>query len=179
MKLLVFAATNHFESINRKLVLHAARVAQEIRPDIEIISLDLNDYEMPIYRQDREAEGYPPQAQDFLDQITGVDAVVVSYAEHNGNYTTAYKNLLDWASRIKRDIFDGKPLVVLSTSPGGRGGTSVLEIAKTAAPHFGADLKGSLPVPLFGEVFDLETASLTDPDLSARLRDEMARLVAG
>ena len=69
--------------------------------------MDLNDYEMPIYSPDRQnEEGVHPLAQKFFDKITEADALIISFAEYNGNYTSAYKNVFDWASRIK--IYDRK-----------------------------------------------------------------------
>jgi NAD(P)H-dependent FMN reductase len=59
--------------------------------------LDLNDYEMPIYSIDRETEdGIPEEAQRFYDELGAVDAILISFAEHNGAYTAAYKNIFDW-----------------------------------------------------------------------------------
>ena len=55
--ILAFAASNHSNSINRKLVEHAARVFKaDVLPDAVIETLDLNDFEMPIYSQAREKE---------------------------------------------------------------------------------------------------------------------------
>ena len=65
MKLLAFAATNNSQSINKQLVQYAASL---VDADVEI--LDLNDFEMPIYSQDREQQGgIPEQAQTFYKKI--------------------------------------------------------------------------------------------------------------
>ena len=56
MKVLAFAASNSRSSINKRLVTHAAEVfAQEIDTTAEAEVIDLNDYELPIYSEDREA----------------------------------------------------------------------------------------------------------------------------
>ncbi|MGB1252044.1 MAG: NADPH-dependent FMN reductase, partial [Candidatus Promineifilaceae bacterium] len=49
MTILAFGASNSRNSINKALVTYAATL---INNDVEII--DLNDFEMPIYSQDRE-----------------------------------------------------------------------------------------------------------------------------
>lgn len=168
MKILAFAASNSATSINKALVTHSAqRFADMTGGDLEI--LDLNDFEMPIFSPEREAEGYPPQAQAFLDKIAEADRILISFAEHNGNLTAAYKNTFDWASRLTGKVYEGKPMVLLATSPGGRGGLSVLQIAEASLPRFGADVRGTLSVPKFGEVFDREAGVLTDPDLAEQL----------
>ena len=100
MKVLAFAATNHVQSINKQLVKYASTLI-----DAEVEILDLNDFDMPIYSQDREQDsGIPEQAQRFFDKIGQADAVVISFAEHNGSYTAAYKNLFDWTSRINMKV---------------------------------------------------------------------------
>ena len=101
---------------------------------------------------------------------------VISFAEHNGSYSVAYKNLFDWCSRITPKLYDGKPTIVLTTSPGKRGGKSVLELALNSLPRFGADIKASLLVPLFNENFDSEKGVVSDPDLSKRLEQVVGAL---
>ncbi len=115
MKLLAFAATNSQQLINRALVTYAA--SQVNADEVEI--LDLNDFEMAIYSIDREnTSGIPEQAQLFFDKIGQADAVLISFAEHNGTYTAAYKNIFDWASRINQKFYQQKPVIMLATSPG-------------------------------------------------------------
>ena len=178
MKLLAFAASNSRNSINRKLLGHAVQVLTEMAPGAETEFLDLNDYEMPIYSIDRENEsGIPEPAQRFYDKIGEADAILISFAEHNGSYTVAYKNVYDWASRIDSKVYQGKPVVLMATSPGGRGGAGVLGAANMAFPHFGADVQASLPVPKFYDVFDQDTGALMDSDLSAQLKDALSKLL--
>ncbi len=175
MRILAFAASNSSISINRTIAEYAASLAE----GHEVETLDIHDYEMPLYRHDREkADGVPQLARDFLARIAAVDAVIISFAEHNGNYTSAFKNLFDWCSRLGRDVWQGKPMLLLSTSPGGRGGQSVLAIATGAMPRFGGEVVGSLSIPNYGDVFDDEAGKLTDSDLDTELRALVDKLVA-
>ncbi|MEO0590957.1 MAG: NAD(P)H-dependent oxidoreductase [Pseudomonadota bacterium] len=175
MRLLAFAASNSSKSINRQLVRYAASLVE----GAEIDDLDIHDFEMPIYRSDREEEsGIPQLAHEFLARIGQADAIIISFAEHNGNYTAAFKNLFDWCSRLGRDVWQSKPMVLLSTSPGGRGGKGVLEIASGAAPRFGGEVIGTLSVPSFGESFDARAGELKDADLDAQLRELAAKLAS-
>ncbi|WP_150466241.1 NADPH-dependent FMN reductase [Francisella sp. SYW-9] len=149
MKILGFAASNSKNSINNKLVKF---VLSNISNESELINI--TDYEMPIYSIDHETElGIPLQAQKFLDKIAEFDLILISHAEHNGNYNVFYKNLLDWCSRISTNIFQGRKLVLLSTSPGGMGGKNVLEIAKKSAPIFNGEVCFSMPIPSFYDNF--------------------------
>lgn len=97
MNIVAFAASNSRHSINRQLLNCAANLL----PDGAIRFLDLNDYEMPIYSIDREHEsGIPEKAEQFMGHIASCDALLISFAEHNGTYTAAFKNIFDWCSRI-------------------------------------------------------------------------------
>lgn len=178
MKVLAFAATSSRHSINKAVVTHAAQVlAQEIVPGADIDLIDLNDFEMPIYSIDRENEtGIPALAQQFFDKIGAADAVIISYAEHNGSYTAAYKNLFDWTSRINAKVFQGKPMLIMSVSPGPGGAGNVLKTATDSAPHFGADLQASFSVGPFAQRFDAEQGKFSDVLLAATLRDGLRAL---
>lgn len=180
MKILAFAASNSKASINRQLVVAATNVLRDdVLPAAQIEVLDLNDYEMALYSIDRQnADGIPAAAHRFYEKIGACDALIVSYAEHNGSYTAAFKNLFDWTSRIDAKVFQGKRMVAMSASPGARGGATVLAAAVTSAPFFGAQLMASFPVGRFFDVFDAQSGRLTDPALLKTLHESMAALVA-
>lgn len=174
MKVLAFAASSSSKSINKVLANYAASLVE----NAEFEMLDINDYEMPIFSSDREEElGQPQQAKDFFAQIGEADAIIVSFAEHNGTYTAAYKNLFDWTSRIDMKVFQGKPVVYLSTSPGPGGAQSVLSAAANSAKFFAADLRASLSIPSFYDNFDLEAQRLTNPELNNQLKAAVAKLI--
>lgn len=170
MNILAFGTSNNRHSINRTLAAYAARLVDGAT--VEILNID--DYEMPIFSDEREQSlGQPPQASAFLQKIADADALVVSFAEHNGSYTAAYKNLFDWASRIDGKVFQNKPVVYLSTSPGPGGAASVLAAAVNSAPYFGADFIASLSVPSFHDNYDLQTDRISNP----ALQDELERVM--
>ena len=166
MKVIAFAASSSKKSINKQLVTYATGLLENAQVDI----LDLNDYELPLFSQDKEEEiGQPSLANDFLSKISDSDAVIISFAEHNGSYTAAYKNLFDWCSRIDTKVFQNKPLVLLATSPGPGGASSVLAAAEASAPYFDGEVKASLSIPNFYENFDLESASIKNSDIKGQL----------
>ena len=122
MKVVAFAASNSRNSINKLLVTYAASLLDSWETEI----LELNDFELPLFSVDREAElGQPELAKLFLKKLADADAIIISFAEHNLSYSAAYKNLFDWCSRITPKVFQGKPMVLLSTSPGGHGGVTL------------------------------------------------------
>jgi NAD(P)H-dependent FMN reductase len=173
MKVLAFAASNSQKSINKDLIKYATTLI----PDSDIEFLDINDFEMPIYSIDLEGkEGIPDAASRFLDRIANADALLISLAEHNGNYTVAYKNLFDWATRIDQKVYQDKPLVLLSTSPGPGGARSVLSLAVESAHYFAGNVVASLSIPEFFKNFDSDAGLLTNDLLVKQLKDTLSHL---
>ncbi|MCL1049151.1 NAD(P)H-dependent oxidoreductase [Shewanella abyssi] len=173
MKLLAFAASNSSKSINKQLATYAASLVEGAEVEI----LDINDYEMPIFSQDREELlGQPALAQQFFAKLGEADAIIISFAEHNGSYTAAYKNLFDWTSRIDMKVFQNTPMVLLAASPGPGGASTVLAAASGSAPYFAADVKGSLSIPSFFDNFDMEKQELRNPQLKTALVAALAGL---
>ena len=151
-KIIAFAGSSSKNSINKQLATYAANLF----PNGQVEVLDLNDYEMPLFSVDREKEdGIHNFAHDFYAKIGTADLIVLSLAEHNGAYASAFKNLLDWTSRINAKTFQQKPMLLLATSPGVRGGSSVLDIASNRFPFQGAEVKGTFSLPTFYENFDV------------------------
>ncbi len=170
MKVLAIPATNSRRGLNRQLIDVAARLlVEEVGPDVDVEVVDLNDYEMPIYSTEREQElGIPHHARRLYDEIGAADALIVSFAEHNGSYTAAWKNVHDWMSRIGMGIYQRKRVAMFAATPGPRGGAGVLGAATTTAPFFGADLVGSLGIPSFPDNVDADRGEIVDEDLRAR-----------
>ena len=164
-KIIAFGASSSKQSINKQLATFAANQFQNVSVEI----LDLNDYEMPIFSVDKEKEnGIHPLAQEFYSKLGSTDLIIISFAEHNGNYSTAFKNILDWTSRINAKTFQEKPMLLLATSPGARGGSSVLEIATKRFPFQGGIVKGSFSLPSFNDNFDAEKG-ITNEELKNQL----------
>lgn len=178
MNILAFAASNSRQSINRALIDHAVSRLHGIVPGPRIDTLDLNDYEMPIYSIDREGEdGIPTPARDFFARIGASDAVLVSFAEHNGFVTAAWKNVFDWMSRIDMKAWQSKPVVFLAATPGPRAGAGVLGHQAQLAPFFGADLRGTHGIGTWGEAWNANTGSLTRAEDIAALDAALSGLV--
>lgn len=175
MKITAFAASTSVNSINKKLITYTLNLI----PEANSLLLDLNDYELPLFSEDKEkAMGAPMLAQEFLDHISKADALIISFAEHNGCYTAAYKNIFDWCSRINNKVFQQKPMLLLATSPGARGGQSVLTLAENQAPFFGGKVKASLSIPSFYDNFDLAANKLSNQSLNNDLKDAIRALCA-
>lgn len=169
--IIAFAGSDSSTSINKQLAAYAASLVNGVGVQI----LDLNDFKLPLYGIDRELEhGIPDNAHKFLDIIKASDGIVLSLAEHNGAYATVFKNLFDWMSRIDNKLWSDKPMLLMATSPGGRGGATVLEIAKGRFGYMGGNIVGSFSLPSFGDNFS--DGKLTNEALNNALLEEVKQL---
>lgn len=168
MKIIAFAGSNSKHSINKKLATYAASLFE----NAEVEVLDLNDFQMPLFSVDIEKEiGQHLLVKAFLEKIASADILVVSLAENNGNYSVAFKNVFDWCSRIGAKVFQDKPMLLMATSPGARGGATVFEIAKSAFPRYGADIKATFSLPSFNDNFDVEKGKISNLELDNQLKE--------
>ena len=125
-KIITIAGSNSQQSINQSLITYTHRLLK----NAEIISIDLDNYVMPIYGVDFESNyGIPTTARRLYELFQTADGFVLSLAEHNGSYAVAFKNIIDWLSRVNMNIWGEKPMLLMAASPGGRGGASVLQSA--------------------------------------------------
>ncbi|MEO0636435.1 MAG: NAD(P)H-dependent oxidoreductase [Pseudomonadota bacterium] len=118
-KLLLICGSLRRASTNRALLAEAARMASE-HAEFEPVWADLR---LPLYDGDlEEAEGLPPSVLALGDQIREAAAIVISTPEYNKAPPGVLKNALDWASRIDRQLWAGKPVAILSATAGRAGG---------------------------------------------------------
>ncbi|MBK9255000.1 MAG: NAD(P)H-dependent oxidoreductase [Saprospiraceae bacterium] len=173
IKILAFGGSSSRNSINKTFAVYTAGLFSDSKVEV----LDLNDFEMPLFSVDKEKEtGFPDKAHIFLDKIKSHDLIVLSLAEHNGAYSTAFKNILDWASRIEGKIWQEKAMLLMATSPGGRGGATVLEMATKKFPFMGADIKATFSLPLFNQNFDYEKKQFLNEELHNSLKKVVSEI---
>lgn len=170
-KIIAFAGTNSKNSINKQLATHAANQLENVAIEV----LDLNDFELPMYGIDYEmTHGIPNNAQLFLDKIKTSDGIVLALAEHNGAYASVFKNLFDWMSRIDGKLWSDIPMLLMATSPGARGGATVLEVAKGRFPYMGGNIVAEFSLPSFSTHFTEE--GIKDAALSHQLGNAVKAL---
>ncbi|HJD86971.1 NAD(P)H-dependent oxidoreductase [Empedobacter stercoris] len=169
MKILAFAGSNSKTSINKQLLNYTLNQIENAEIDL----IDINDFEMPIYSTDRQVEnGFPQEAQDFYKKVQDADGLVISLAEHNGNFSVALKNILDWVSRIDMPYLKGKKLLLLSTSPGGYGGGNVMEVATKYFGMFASgEIVASTTFPSFHDNF--QNNEIVNEELKNKVLDQV------
>ena len=80
--ILAFGASSSVNSINKTFANYSSKQIPNSRTNL----LDLNDFEMPIFSIDKQKDtGIPEAAIDFKKHISNSDAVIISFAEHNGS----------------------------------------------------------------------------------------------
>lgn len=176
MKILAIAGSNSETSINRQLVTYATTIFENA--DVEIV--DMNDFEMPIYKHQREVEsGVPQQAIDFASKIDSANILLVSLSEHNGTYSTAFKNVFDWTSRIKgRKVWNDIPMFLMATATGPRGGLGVLEAASKRFPLHAGNIVDTFSLPHFNDNFDKEAQKISNDEKDSELREKVNKISA-
>lgn len=166
--IIAFAGSNSSDSINKQLATYAASLVN----DVEVKVLDLNHFDLPIYSKDLEsAEGIPDNAKKFMGHIKSADGIVISLAENNAAYSAVFKNLFDWLSRLEQKTFQNKPMLLMATSPGARGGASVLAMAKDRFPRHNANIVDDFSLPSFNDNFS--DGRIVNPELNKKLKEKV------
>ncbi|QMU65897.1 MAG: NADPH-dependent FMN reductase [Flavobacteriaceae bacterium] len=167
-KILAFAGSISSTSINKQLAVYAAGLLDKVEYDI----LNMNEYPAPLFSIDEEKNGFPENMLRLSERLKTYDGFIISLAEHNGSYAAAYKNTIDWLSRIELKVFNKKPMLLMSASPGGRGGASVLAAANAYYPHLVAEIIANFSLPKFYDHF--KEGKITDAELDHALENAVS-----
>ncbi len=118
MKILGIVGSLRRMSFNKALM----RAAVELAPEDAVINVfDISS--IPPFNQDLENDP-APVVKNFKSQIMVSDALLIATPEYNYSIPGVLKNAIDAASRPYGDnVFDGKPVAVMSASIGMLGGS--------------------------------------------------------
>lgn len=174
VKILAFAGSTRQDSDNKKLLVEAAKIAQQSGATVTLV--DLKNFPMPFYDGDLEKErGMPENAKRFRKLLMENDVIFIASPEYNHSVSPVLKNTLDWASRSEagtgsREAFEGKKFVLFSASPGKKGGARGL----THLRDILNDVKGNVLPQEFslGESYNAfnEQNRLKKPETAAALK---------
>ncbi len=170
LRLMVLAGSSRPGSYNGKL----SQVARGFAVDAgaQVTLLDLRGLALPVYDAEIEAAGIPAGAVKLRDALAQHDAIIVASPEYNGFPTPLLINSFDWVSRVPAGngmpaglaALAGKPVGVMSASPGPLGGMRSLLFTR----QFLHNVLGMIVVP---EQFALPAAAQAF-DIEGQLRDE-------
>ena len=135
-KILAFAGSNHSKSINQQFVAYTA----SLMSDLEVEVLDISRWNIPIYSIDMDPDQTPIEITQLIDLINHSDGFIISSPEHNGGTSAFFKNIIDWLSRRSKNVFDNKPMLLMSTSPGKTGGEKNRMYLESMLPYLGANI---------------------------------------
>lgn len=144
-KILAFAGSNHAKSINYQLVEYTASLIE----DCEVNILDIRNWDVSMYSINMDPDQTPEKITELIELIERSDAFIIASPEHNGGTPAFFKNILDWLSRRAKNVFDKKPVLLMSTSPGGGGGANHLKFLIHTLPYQGAQIAASYSLPSF------------------------------
>lgn len=106
------------DSLNRK-VARALAVVAPATLNLEIVDIGA----LPLYNQDLDGPATPETWTEFRARIRAADAVLFVTPEYNRSVPGALKNAIDVGSRpAGKSVWDGRPVAVVSASPGALGG---------------------------------------------------------
>ncbi len=124
-------------SLNERLAALATAVIQH--KDASVERAMLHDFDCPSFDFDVEQEsGTPEPAVRFCQWLETANALVIASPEFNASVPGALKNLIDWASRVRPQPFNGKQCLLMSASPSMGGGNRGLWALRVPLEHLGA-----------------------------------------
>jgi len=173
-KILALAGSNSSTSINYKLVKDSVSLIKGQK----ISLLNMVNYPFPMYSEDYEKEnGFSNSLVEFKDYFADSQGLILSVNEHNGNPSAYFKNVLDWLSRLERNFLDDTKVLLMSASPGKRGGAGAHEVIRNLLPRFGAEIVSTFSLPSFYTNFD-EEKGISDPDLAQLHKEAIDKFLA-
>jgi NAD(P)H-dependent FMN reductase len=125
-KLLAFAGSVRQESFNRKALAYAVTGAREAGAEVTL--LDLKEFSLPLFDQDRESlNGVPENAVKLKQLFIENQGLLIACPEYNSSITPLLKNTLDWVSRPWQSLpgsipYQNKVAALVSASAGSLGG---------------------------------------------------------
>jgi len=179
MRILALAGSLRADSFNRRLVANAVTFLGT-RAEVDLVEPD--GLAMPPYDADAEIrDGLPQPAKRLRDRIAAADALVIATPEYNHSFPGVLKNAIDWISRGKDQPLRGRPVLLLSASPGAYGGVRAQVALRTVLASVGAvALPATIAVSHADKAFD-DAGSLVDPRQRAQVErgcDELVRFAA-
>ncbi len=157
-------------SINR----HALRLAGELMP--KTMKLDVLEWrDVPVFDGDVLAAGLPAPVAAIRERIRRADAVLIATPEYNFSIPGGLKNVLDWTSRGDDQPWAGKPVAMLTASPGPLGGARVQYDLRKVMLFLNAMVlvKPEVFIGMAGTKFDAE-GRCTDEGTKKFVGDQMA-----
>lgn len=179
IRVLAFSGSTRSDSTNKKLVNEAANFAKELGANVKVI--DLRDYNLPLYDGDLEVkEGLPQKAKELRKLMMESQVILIASPEYNSSLSAILKNTIDWASRGEKrgpslEPFKDKTFVIMSASPGSKGGARGLVHLRAILEEVGGKVfSEQIVVPDAYNAFN-DQKQLKNPQLREKLQNVIER----
>lgn len=113
--ILAIAGSLRSESLNRKALQIAKKIASELGSDVR--EMDLKALALPVFDEDLRAHGFPESVVTLKQAIEAADVLLIATPEYNNSIPGPLKNAIDWASD-KTNPFAGKVAAIFGASTG-------------------------------------------------------------
>ncbi|MEM6730318.1 MAG: NAD(P)H-dependent oxidoreductase [Myxococcota bacterium] len=177
MKVFAMAASLRSASQNKRLIAAAKTALDELGHTTDVA--DFGEFTMPLYNGDlQEADGIPAGTQALAERISAADAVVIASPEYNYSIPGVLKNAIDWLSRMRPNPFHGgKPVMLMSTSPGSVGGVRGLWQTRIPFEGIGAYVHSDMVYLPHGHQA-IGDGRLNDEEKQKELGESLAKFLA-
>lgn len=180
--ILVMPGSRREHAVSRRLL---AAVVERLKAEGLAADVVLPEHlTAPLYDGDLEqAEGVPESIKALNQRMSRASALVLVTPEYNGLFPPLLKNTLDWMSRktdgqVGAKVFRGKPVLLLGSAPGAKGGLRALPHLRVQMGNLGMHVYGpQLAVPQANQKLD-EQGRVLDEELATQLDELVAGYVS-
>ena len=135
-KIAIIVGSLRKDSVSRKI----ARALEALTPHLKFTEIEIGA--LPHFDQDLEATP-PAEWVAFRNQVKAADAVLFVTPEYNRGLPGVLKNAIDVGSRpYGKSSFNGKPVGIISNSPGPLGGVSAAKQLQNILPGISGPILG-------------------------------------
>lgn len=115
LHILAISGSLRSESLNRKALQIAKKIASELGADVR--EMDLKTLALPVFDEDLRAHGFPESVVTLKYAIEAADVLLIATPEYNHSIPGPLKNAIDWASD-KTNPFSEKTAAIFGASTG-------------------------------------------------------------
>jgi chromate reductase, NAD(P)H dehydrogenase (quinone) len=115
INVIAFSGSFRKESLNKKALKVAVKIAADLGVDVR--EIDLNEFDLPVFNADLRENGFPESVVRLKKEIDSADVLLIATPEYNHSVPASLKNAIDWASD-KTNPFAGKVAAIFGASTG-------------------------------------------------------------
>lgn len=136
---------------------------------------------LPHFDQDiLDGEGAPEAVTQLAEAVAALDGLILVTPEYNWSIPGALKNALDWLSRLRPMPLAGKPVLIVSNSPGLLGGARVHPPLREVLHALDCRIlaRPEIQIARVAGKLDREADRISDPDTAEFIAARLAAFAA-